>query len=236
MTFRRFTCFFCAAGAAAWWQGGAFGLPKPVRPLSSGEGAAAMLFPAQFSRSKDLAAGKLLVAARDLPDPNFAGTVVLLVQYGEQGAMGLIINRSTGVPLARLFRDLKEAAGRSDPVYVGGPVEKTGVLGLLRSRTKPEEANHVFADVYLVSSKRLLVKTMAAGTESSMFRVYLGYCGWAPGQLEAETELGSWHIFRADAATVFDPEPDSVWQRLIRRTERLIAQGSADPGPVAAAR
>jgi len=175
------------------------------------------------ARVKDLAAGKLLVAPRELLDPSFARTVVLLVRYDEEGAMGLIINRRTDVALSRVLQEWKEAKGRSDPVFVGGPVNRAAVLGLLRSSAKPPEATPVFADVYLVSSKALLEKTLAAGADSQSFRVYLGYAGWAAGQLEYEVGLNSWHAFKADPGAVFDADPDSMWQRLIRRTELQIA-------------
>ena len=87
-----------------------------------------------FCQSDDLAIGKLLVASRDLGDPNFAQTVILLVHYsGDQGSVGLVLNRRTDVPLSRVFQDLKEAKGRMDPVYVGGPVELDTVLALLKT-------------------------------------------------------------------------------------------------------
>jgi len=179
---------------------------------------------------QDIAPGKFLVARRELPDPNFLDTVVLLVQYNDVGAMGLVINRRTKIPLSRVFQDLKEAKGRSEPVYLGGPVQRTGVLALLRSRTKPGDALPVFGDVYMLSSKELLEKTAVAATDPSAFHVYLGHSGWAPGQLENEVELGTWHIFRADPGMVFDPDPQSVWSRLIRKTELRIALG---PGAAA---
>jgi putative transcriptional regulator len=75
-------------------------------------------------------------------------------------------------------------------------------------------------DVYLVSRREVLEKTLEAGAG---LRVYLGYSGWAPGQLEAELELGSWYIFRGDPAMVFDPDPETVWSRLIRGAEVRIA-------------
>lgn len=172
----------------------------------------------------NLEAGKFLVAARELGDPNFAETVILLVRYDEEeGAMGLIVNRRTETPLARVLRDLKPAQGRTDPVYMGGPVEPGGVLALLKSSTKPEEAQRVIGGVYLIKSKALLEKTLADKTDPDIFHVYLGYAGWGPGQLEHEMELGAWRILPADAATVFDSDPDSVWPRLIRRTELRIA-------------
>jgi putative transcriptional regulator len=77
-----------------------------------------------FCQTDDLAVGRFLVASRDLGDPNFAKTVILLVHYSEdQGAVGLVVNKRTDVPISRVFHDLKEASGRHDPVFVGGPVE-----------------------------------------------------------------------------------------------------------------
>jgi putative transcriptional regulator len=177
-----------------------------------------------FAHAADLDVGKLLVASRDLGDPNFAQTVILLVHYKEdQGAVGLVVNRRTDVPISRVFQDLKEAKSHTDPVYVGGPVELNSVLALLKTASKPDNATRVFNDVYLISNKDLLKETLASGAESSVFHTYVGYAGWSAGQLEHEVELGAWHIMPADAATVFHSDPDSVWQRLIRRTESQIA-------------
>jgi putative transcriptional regulator len=171
-----------------------------------------------------LAPGRFLVASRDLGDPNFAQSVILLVQYSdEQGAMGLIINRRTEVPLSRVLQELKEAKSRTDPVYVGGPVELESVLALLRSSSKPGDAKSVFGDVYLMSSKELLQKTLASSVDANAFHVYLGYAGWSHGQLEHEVELGAWHIMPAISDEVFHSDPESVWPRLIRRTETQIA-------------
>src|SRR5882672_2802424 len=112
--------------------------------------------PAQSTQTHALAAGKFLVASRDLLDPNFAETVVLLVHYDDDSVLGLIINRRTKVPISRAFPELPESAkGRSDPIYSGGPVERAVALALLRSRGRPEGADPVFADVSLVSAKSL---------------------------------------------------------------------------------
>jgi putative transcriptional regulator len=178
-----------------------------------------------FCQSDDLAVGRLLVASRDLSDPNFAKTVILLVHYNEdQGTVGLVINKRTDVPISRLFHDLKEASGRSDPVYIGGPVELNTVLALVKSGSKPEGAQHVFSDVYLISSRDQLTATLASRAEAAVFHTYIGYAGWGAHQLEHEIELGAWQILPADAATVFHSDPDSVWERLIRRTETHIAR------------
>ena len=177
-----------------------------------------------FCQSDDIAVGKLLVASRDLGDPNFAKTVILLVRYDdEKGAVGLVINKRTDVPISRVFRDLKEAKGRGDPIYIGGPVELNTVMALLKTGNKPEGATRVFGDVYLISDKDLLTQTLASKAEATVFHTYVGYAGWGPGQLEHEVQLGAWHIMRGDAAAVFHADPDALWDRLIQRTETNIA-------------
>src|SRR5580700_11796946 len=77
---------------------------------------------AQSMQPSDLGAGKMLVASRDLPDPNFSKTVVLLVQYDDEGVVGLILNRRSKVPISRVLDDMDGAKDRSDPIYAGGPV------------------------------------------------------------------------------------------------------------------
>jgi putative AlgH/UPF0301 family transcriptional regulator len=177
-----------------------------------------------FAQADDLAVGRFLVASRDLGDPSFAKTVILLVHYKEdQGAVGLVVNRATDVPISRVFQDLKEAKSRTDPIYVGGPVELNTVMALLKTASKPESSTRVFNDVFLITNKDLLKATLASGAEPSVFHAFVGYAGWGPGQLEHEMELGAWHSMPADAATVFHSDPDSVWPRLIRRTETQVA-------------
>jgi putative transcriptional regulator len=178
-----------------------------------------------FCQADDLAVGRFLVASRDLGDPNFAKTVILLVHYSaEQGSVGLVVNKRTDVPISRVFHDLKEAGGRKDPVYIGGPVELNSVLALLKSASKPVGADRVFGDVYLISNKDLLTRTLASSAEETVFHTYIGYAGWQSGQLEHEVELGAWHVMPAEVGTVFHADPDSVWERLIRRTETQIAR------------
>ncbi len=181
------------------------------------------LFVSALMPAADLAPGTFLVASRDLGDPNFAGTVVLLLNLDdEEGALGIIVNRRTDVPLSRLFGNIKPAKDSTDAVYVGGPVEPSRGLALLKSAGKMEDARRILTGIYLISGKSALEKT-AVEAQSGTFHVYLGYAGWAAGQLEHEVELGGWHVLPADAATVFDADPDGVWEKLIRRTELRIA-------------
>jgi len=172
-----------------------------------------LVLPAQTTRVQDLGIGKLLVARRDSLDPAFAETVILLVRYDRDGTVGLMINRRSNVPISRALQALKGTRGRSDPVYIGGPVDVQNVLALLRANTMPEGATSVSGKIYLVSTRLLLEKTLLGRSDPGEFRVYLGYCGWGPGQLENEVGRGFWHIFAGNADLVFDSEPDSLWSR-----------------------
>jgi putative transcriptional regulator len=133
--------------------------------------------------------GKLLVATPKSHDPDFAQSVVLLIQRTPEGAIGLILNRP-----------------RKD-LYFGGPIP-LGVRTLVRSRTKPENSERVFGDVYVTES--------AASAKSPGARTYAGYTGWSAVQLDDEISRGLWKVIPGDAAIVFDTRPDTLWQRLIR--------------------
>jgi len=185
----------------------------------------------QSTQVKDLRVGKLLVSSRDVSDPNFAESVVLLIQYDQESTVGLMINHRTREPISSIIQNLDIGKRGAEPIYIGGPVEMTSVLALFTSRKKPEEATAILNEVYLVSSKRLLEKTLTAGSGPTDLRLYLGYCGWAGGQLENEVRRGGWWIFDANASVVFDPHPGSVWSRFIARTE----QENAETEPVRAA-
>jgi putative transcriptional regulator len=184
---------------------------------------------AQSTRPSDLARGKLLVAARDLPDPNFAKTVVLLVQYDADGVVGLIVNRRSEVPISKVLDNVSGAKSRTDAVYSGGPVSQTEVLALLRSRKQPGDATRVLADVFLLASKTDLEQAFRSAVESGRMHVYAGYAGWTAPQLEHELDLGAWFIFQGSAASVFDSDPDSLWSRLIRETEVHVARAALRP-------
>jgi putative transcriptional regulator len=187
--------------------------------------AAAWNAPAQSMQVKDLAVGKLLVCPRKAPDPSFAGTVILLVQLDHDSALGLMVNRRTKTPISRALADWKPARGKSDPVYMGGPVELDGVMALLRADAKPSEAAPVLGDIYVAASRTVVEKALTAGSGPGGFRLYLGYCGWGPGQLQSEVALGAWYIFSGNDRLVFDSDPDSLWTRLIALAEDHVARG-----------
>jgi putative transcriptional regulator len=178
---------------------------------------------AQSKDPADLADGKLLVAPRDFPDPNFTDSVILLVHYGEDGVLGLMLNRRTEVPASRVLRELKGGSRYSDPVFLGGPVERGTVFALFQSRAKMEDAERVTGDVYLLSARDDLETALASGAGSAELRIYLGYCGWTRGQLENEVRRGDWYIFDSSDKLVFDSKPETLWGRMIARIEQRFA-------------
>jgi len=195
-----------------------------------------VFLPVQSKNAKDLGAGKLLVASRGLADPHFAQTVVLLVRDDANGVVGLILNRRTDLPISRVLDGIKAAKGRSDPVYSGGPVEPS-VFALLQSPAQVEAAEHIFGTVYMISTKLLFEQTISARPDPSSFHVYLGAAGWTNDQLRRELELGAWFIFQADAGTVFNADPDSLWPQMIQKTElKFAGSGPANANRPRAAR
>jgi putative AlgH/UPF0301 family transcriptional regulator len=200
-------------GRSQWVKG--FGAEREMLPP--------VFLPVQSQNTKALGAGKLLVASRDLTDPDFAETVILLVHYDAQGVVGLILNRRTDVPLSRVLEDLKAAKDRSDPVYLGGPVETPAVFALFQSPAHIAGAEHVFGGVYWISTKTLFEQTLSTRPDPGVFHVYLGYAGWTIDRLQKEVEFGGWFIFPADANTVFSADPDSLWSQMIRKTDLKLA-------------
>jgi putative transcriptional regulator len=198
-------------------------LAASFRPKS--EMLPADFLPVQSKNAKSLGAGKLLVASRNLGDPEFAKTVILVARYDAQGALGLILNRRTDVPLSRVLESPKAAKDRSDPVYLGGPLDMPTMFALFQSPAKLEGAEHVFDGVYLIAAKPLFEQTLAARPDPGVLHVYLGYAGWTQDQLRMEVELGAWFIFPAEASTVFNADPDSLWLEMIRKTELQLARG-----------
>lgn len=166
---------------------------------------------AQTAPQAALAAGRFLIAGEHLRDPNFARTVVLLLNYGERG---VIVNRRSDVKLAAVFPRISGLNQRPDTVYLGGPVSRNQLLILLRSDRPRRAAEHVVDDVYLSTSRQVLVEAL---NRAAAVHVYAGYAGWAPGQLDHEVARGDWHVLPADADTVFSHKPGKVWRELIEK-------------------
>ncbi|MDQ2696915.1 MAG: YqgE/AlgH family protein [Pseudomonadota bacterium] len=160
--------------------------------------------------------GVLVVASPEMPDPRFWQAVILLLTHGEEGTLGLIVNRPTDIPLTEAVPDLDEAAAARHLLYFGGPVAVDTLLFLLRSDDSPAAAQHVLDNVYASGDQRILQQLLARGAPASELRIYVGHAGWAPGQLDAELLGGSWLLFRAPAGVVFHQDSASLWDQFMR--------------------
>jgi len=174
---------------------------------------AVMPLPAQQA---ELAKGNFLIASRTLRDPNFIHTVILLLEYGSEGAMGIIINRPTRMELSTMLPEIESLAQRPDTVWLGGPVSRWQMLVLTRAEQEVEGSRNVLEDIYF-SASRVVLESLV--DEEAEFRVYAGFAGWSPGQLEQEMTRGGWLILPGDAAMVFDEAPDELWQELVQRAD-----------------
>jgi putative transcriptional regulator len=167
--------------------------------------------------------GRFLVASPHLCDPNFFRSVVLIVQHGDDGAFGLLLNR----PLEQTVQDIWELRGETlcdceARLYVGGPVEAP-LVALHNSRAHSDE--EVLAGVHLTTRPDSL--DVLVRNPPDQFRVFTGYSGWGSGQLDDEVEVGGWLKADASPTDVF-ADPDAIWSRLTRRINLDIVAGSLD--------
>jgi putative transcriptional regulator len=157
--------------------------------------------------------GKLLIAAPQMDDPNFARSVLLMIQHDEEGAMGLILNRPLETTLQEaLDQSGEEEAAGSDapnlPLHQGGPCE--GPLMVVHTHASVSQVE-VMEGVHF-STERPNVEWLLENNQGPI-KFFLGYAGWSPGQLEAEIEAGGWLTAAATAESVF-ADGENQWQRL----------------------
>ncbi len=168
--------------------------------------------------------GQLLVATPTLKDPNFDRTVVLLVAHETGGALGVVLNRATEVPVAEVLGDWGALAGDPAVLFEGGPVQPESAICL--ARTRPEVKKRVtgfhqvagsLGTVDLSADPDRLRESVAG------IRVFAGYSGWSPGQLEDEIASGSWFVFDALPGDPFVSRPDDLWAMVLRRQGDILA-------------
>jgi len=182
------------------------------------------LLPAAAGADQQPAKGKLLVATELVRGDVFAKTVILLLHYDENGAMGIVVNRPTDIELEELIADVDAIYGYSGAIYWGGPVQMNGLRALLRTDTPPKGAEAIVDSVHLVRVDDGLEDTPA---DLASLRFFIGYAGWDAGQLDREMGLGSWHVVPASDEHVFADDPRALWKRLSPPREyRATAQSS----------
>jgi len=161
--------------------------------------------------------GQLLVATPQLLDPNFARTLVLLVQHTAQGAFGVVINRPIGKTVQELWREVGSAPCRSrQPIYLGGPVP--GPLVALHNRPALAE-NQPAPGVFFAAKKQHLDQLVL--DEEPAYKIFVGHSGWGAGQLENELAQGAWRTVPATPESVFSTD-DSLWDVVFRQLGRSL--------------
>ncbi|MCI0529881.1 MAG: YqgE/AlgH family protein [Nitrospira sp.] len=175
----------------------------------------------QQSPVASLRQGVLLFSIPELRDPNFSQTVVLLINYEKEGAMGVIINKPTEISLDEALPDVEGIQGQSLPVFFGGPVDRNHMIVLLRTNKPPKNTLRVFKDVYFTGSKDVLLETLKKHDSHEKVRVYAGYAGWAAGQLEHEVSRGDWVISNADPDMIFVEDPSKIWPQIFNLQEEI---------------
>ena len=148
--------------------------------------------------------GRLLVATPALGDPNFERTVVLLLEHNEEGAAGVVLNRPTDMELVGHLPDWEDRAALPGVVFVGGPVQPTGVICLALSGDAIETVDPT-------------QPPEDVGAVVDRIRVFAGYAGWGPGQVEAEIMEGAWFVVDGLPDDAMSDHPDDLWRAVLRR-------------------
>lgn len=174
-------------------------------------------------RDMESLTGRLLVATPALRDPNFERTVVLLVAHEDGGALGVVLNRATEVPVSEVLEGWGVLASEPAVVFEGGPVQPEAAICLARTRNGAgripgfNRVSGAVGTVDLSGDPEKLRDSLVS------VRVFAGYAGWSPGQLENEVEGGSWFVFDALPGDAFVNRPDDLWPMVLRRQGGLMA-------------
>jgi putative transcriptional regulator len=172
--------------------------------------------------------GQLLIASPQLIDPNFARTVVLITEHNDEGAMGVVLNRPSDATVADAAPELEQLVEPEEDVYVGGPVQPSSVM-VLAEWNQPDDGVPVFGRVGFVAAgsdpDELAITVRRA-------RLFAGFAGWSPGQLEGELERDDWILEDARPQDVFADDPDELWSEVLARKGgeyALVARMPIDP-------
>jgi putative transcriptional regulator len=175
--------------------------------------------------------GRLLVATPALEDPNFRRAVVLVLDHDNDGALGVVVNRPTGVAVTDILPMWESLVTDPDVVFQGGPVSLDSALGLVAVPPGDEpigvrRLHNGFGLVDLDTPPEVVQGGLL------QMRIFAGYAGWSPEQLEREIAEGAWYVVDAETQDPFTPEPDELWRQVLRRQSgplALVATFPRDP-------
>ena len=177
--------------------------------------------------------GRLLVATPLLGDPNFDRTVVLLVEHGDEGALGLVLNRPSELPVAEVLPQWRERAGAPGAMFLGGPVQPSAVICLARAEG-PVGVDAPLTPTAVPGISLLDLDgdpdAVPVGVE---LRCFAGYSGWSEGQLEGEIDEGAWFVVDPRPDDPFVPRPSELWRQVLARQPGRLARYALyppDPG------
>lgn len=172
--------------------------------------------------------GRLLVAAPRLSDPNFNRTVVLLLEHGPGGALGLVLNRPSHSPASEILEVLGPLASEPGLVHIGGPVSPSSAICLARVADGAPCAavRPLFSSLAAVDLDGDLTLLAAAVSD---LRLFAGYAGWIDGQLEDEIGRGDWFVVDSDDADPFTSSPEGQWTQVLRRQKSRLAMLASYP-------
>jgi putative transcriptional regulator len=171
---------------------------------------------------------RLLVAEPMLGDPNFERTVVLMISHTEEGALGLVLNRPTDTPVAEVLPGWVDLVTEPAVVHLGGPVEPQSGWCLARV----VDANDREGFVPLIGNLGLLdldTDPASLAGQITRLRLYAGYSGWGPGQLDHELAADAWIVVDADVEDPFLPDGTTLWNRILARQGGTLARLSLFP-------
>ncbi|MFP3992104.1 YqgE/AlgH family protein [Streptomyces sp. E11-3] len=172
--------------------------------------------------------GRLLVATPALADPNFDRAVVLLLDHDEEGSLGVVLNRPTPVGVGDILEDWAALAGEPGVVFQGGPVSLDSALGvgIIPGDSGPIGWRRVHGAIGLVDLETP-PELLAAALGS--LRIFAGYAGWGPGQLEDELADGAWYVVESEPGDVSSPQPERLWRGVLRRQRGDLAMVATYP-------
>jgi putative transcriptional regulator len=170
--------------------------------------------------------GRLLLATPPLEDPNFDRTVIYVLEHHDEGALGLVLNRPSPEELGDALSAWAQLQSDPSLVFVGGPVEPDALIAIARMRepttgeVDPEHLAPLSGDL---ASADLAADPDDVIPSISALRVFRGYAGWGPGQLEGEIEAGAWLVLDPEPTDLFTEEPDELWRAVLRRQPGRLA-------------
>lgn len=176
----------------------------------------------------DSLARRLLVATPSLLDQNFRHAVVLVLEHGDEGAFGVVVNHPSPLPVRDVLPAWADLAAEPAVVFVGGPVAPDTVLALAsRGDGQTDAWRPLLGRLGLVD---LVADPLPPPGALHGLRVIGGHAGWGPGQLEAEIQQGSWFVLDAGPADVVAEDPGGLWRRVLVRRGGVYTTIPADPG------